>query len=235
MLKTSDMVINELSDLDKKYLLMLYFSFWGVNDILPSIEANITKINQNPIMRNELIDLLNLRREETTSVPPVQHMRFDCPFEIHAKYTRDEILVGLGFWDLQRQPTMREGVLHLPKLNTDAFFVTLNKSQKHYSPTTMYEDYAINERLFHWQSQSTTSEDSPTGQRYINHRANDNEILLFVRENRANRSNLAEPYYFLGAADYVSHSGSRPISITWRLKSPLPAYLLRQTSRLVVG
>lgn len=28
---------------------------------------------------------------------------------------------------------------------------------------------SINETLFHWQSQSTTAEDSPTGQRYIHH------------------------------------------------------------------
>ena len=179
--------------------------------------------------------MLSIRKGKIASVPPVQSVGFECPLEIHAKYTRDEILVALGYWDLQRQPTMREGVLHLPELKADAFFITLNKAQKHYSPTTMYEDYAVSETLFHWQSQSTTSEDSPTGQRYINHRSNGHSILLFVRENRANRSNLAEPYHFLGAADYVSHSGSRPISITWRLKSPMPAYLMRQTSRLVVG
>lgn len=28
------------------------------------------------------------------------------------------------------------------------------------SPTTMYNDYSINESLFHWQSQSTTAENS---------------------------------------------------------------------------
>jgi hypothetical protein len=33
----------------------------------------------------------------------------------------------------------------------------------------MYQDYAINEHRFHWQAQSTTSPESPTGQRYIGH------------------------------------------------------------------
>lgn len=47
----------------------------------------------------------------------------------------------------------------------DLFFVTLNKSDKDYSPTTMYNDYSINDTLFHWQSQSTTSRESKTGQR----------------------------------------------------------------------
>ena len=98
----------------------------------------------------------------------------------------------------------------------------------------MYEDYAITDKLFHWQSQSTTSAESPTGQRYIHHRKKGHLVLLFVREDKS-RNNLAEPYHFLGMADYVSHTGSRPMSITWHLHRPIPAYLMRQTSRLVVG
>jgi len=31
------------------------------------------------------------------------------------------------------------------------FRLTLNKSEKDYSPSTMYQDYSINEELFHWQ------------------------------------------------------------------------------------
>ena len=45
--------------------------------------------------------------------------------------------------------------------SSDVFFVTLNKADKDYSPTTMYNDYSINSELFHWQSQSTTAENSP--------------------------------------------------------------------------
>lgn len=134
-------------------------------------------------------------RENVIAVSSEQHLGFASPLSIHAKYTRDEILVAVGYWDLEKQPAMREGILYLPDLKTDIFFITLNKSEKHYSPTTMYEDYAINDTLFHWQSQSKTSEDSPTGQRYINHRETGNNILLFVRENRTNKNNFSEPYY----------------------------------------
>ena len=77
---------------------------------------------------------------------------------------------------------MREGVKWLPEKQLDVFFVTLNKAEKDYSPTTMYNDYSINESLFHWQSQSTTAADSPTGQRYIHHRERGSKVLLFVRE-----------------------------------------------------
>ena len=39
----------------------------------------------------------------------------------------------------------------------------MNKSEKDFSPSTMYEDYAINDKLFHWQSQS---QDSKRVQKY---------------------------------------------------------------------
>jgi superfamily II DNA or RNA helicase len=235
MLMVSNWNPQELSGLDQKRLIMLFFSLWGVNGISPTLEDNIKRLNMNPTLKGELLDLLSLCRGEIVSVPPAQHISFECPLELHAKYTRDEILVALGHWDLQHQTAMQEGVLYLSKLKTDALFITLNKSEKHYSPTTMYEDYAINETLFHWQSQSRTRDKSPTGQRYINHRATGNTIFLFVRENRSNSNNLTEPYHFLGSADYVSNRGSKPMSITWKLHNPMPAYLVRQTSRLIVG
>src|SRR5262249_52772603 len=159
---------------------------------------------------------------------------FPCPLTLHAPYTRDEILAALGHWTRAQQKEMREGVLHLPAIKADVFLFTLNKTEKHFSPTTMYQDYAINERLFHWQSQSTTSADSPTGKRYIGHAALGYTVLLFGREERR-INGLSAPFHFLGPARYVSHSGSRPLSITWRLEHPLPAKLLRRMARLAVG
>jgi len=114
------------------------------------------------------------------------------------------------------------------------FILPSNKSDKDYSPTTMYHDYSINERLFHWQSQSTTSEESPTGQRYIHHKEKGTNILFFVRENKKDLAGAA-PYTFLGLADYVKHDGSRPMNIIWRLKAPIPAKYLKKTNKLVIG
>ncbi|MDO9035592.1 MAG: DUF3427 domain-containing protein, partial [Methanoregula sp.] len=133
---------------------------------------------------------------------------------MHCTYSRDQIFAGLGHWTLSRVSVAgkREGVLYLRERNLDVFFITLNKSEKHFSPSTMYNDYAISERLFHWQSQSTTSASSPTGQRYVS----DSKVLLFVREfNKV--GNVSQPFVCLGTARYVSHEGSKPMSIVWRL------------------
>lgn len=59
-------------------------------------------------------------------------------------------------------------------------------------------------------------------------------ILLFVREFKQDLAGAA-PYTFLGLADYVTHEGSKPMSITWRLHRPIPAKYLKKTNKLVVG
>ncbi|HEY3329871.1 MAG TPA: DUF3427 domain-containing protein [Capsulimonadaceae bacterium] len=188
-------------------------------------------LNRNPIMKRELCELLDYKLDSIAAPPSDLIVPFECPLELHAQYTRDEILAGLGVWTSQRQPPVREGVKHIPELPADVFFITLNKTESMYSPTTMYEDYAISETLFHWQSQSTTPDTSPTGARYIGHRSLGHTILLCVRENRGLDGQSA-PYYFLGAADYVSHHGSRPMSMVWRLHVPMPATLVRKTATL---
>jgi Domain of unknown function (DUF3427). len=99
----------------------------------------------------------------------------------------------------------------------------------------MYEDYLISHDLFHWQSQSSTSEESPTGQRYIHHRRLGYTPLLFVRETKTLPSGLSAPYYFLGPCEYQSHTGSRPMSIVWRLRHSVPARLFRTMARQNVG
>lgn len=97
----------------------------------------------------------------------------------------------------------------------------------------MYHDYPISDVLFHWQSQSTTPADSPTGQRYVHHKDTGNQIVLFVRERKVDTAGTV-PYAFLGLENYVSHTGSRPMNVTWMLHRPIPAAFLKKVNRLVV-
>jgi uncharacterized protein DUF3427 len=119
---------------------------------------------------------------------------------------------------------LREGVKWLPEENADVFFVTLTKTERHYSPTTMYQDRAITESLFQWESQSTTASASRTGQRYIHHAAQGSTVHLFVREVKDADGDLGvQPYLYAGPMTYQSHTGDRPMRIQWLLEHPLPA------------
>jgi hypothetical protein len=80
---------------------------------------------------------------------------------------------------------------------------------------------------------SYTFEQSSTGQRYLRHEAMGYTPLLFVRETKNLPSGLSAPYHFFGPCQYISHTGSRPISITWRQKYPIPAGLYRAMARQI--
>jgi hypothetical protein len=58
--------------------------------------------------------------------------------------------------------------------------------------------------------------------------------LLFVRDRKKLESGLTSPFVFLGPCNHVSHEGTRPISIVWNLKTPLPSRLLRLKSKSVI-
>ena len=60
----------------------------------------------------------------------------------------------------------REGVVFHEPSGCNLLFVALRKSEKEYSPSTMYEDYALSPTEFHWQSQSTTRPETTKGQRH---------------------------------------------------------------------
>ena len=127
------------------------------------------------MLLGELLNLLRYRYEQINFIDEPVDLGFDCP-----PGPTIPIPVTNCALNFLKPATVREGVKWLPEKQLDVFFVTLNKADKDYSPTTMYQDYSINENLFHWQSQSTTAADSPTGQRYIHHRERRSKVLLFV-------------------------------------------------------
>ena len=111
------------------------------------------------------------------------------------------------------------------------FFADIDKNEDEFSPTTMYDDYAISESLFHWQSQSTTTPHSPTGQNFIHHQEREYTIMLFVRKRKKTSLGVNVPYVFLGPVRYVSHEGARPMSIKWRMHHEIPAHVLSWAKR----
>ena len=225
----------KLTDIEKRMFQMFYITMWGkaIEDwTADEVSENIHALLNSPTMLSELIALLRYNYNRIDFIDEPVDLGFDCPLDLHCSYTREQLLVAMDF---MKPSIVREGVKWLPDKNIDVFFITLNKSDKDYSPTTMYKDYSINETLFHWQSQSTTNAEGKVGQRYINHRKNGSKVLLFVREFKNDIYGNTAPYTYLGTANYVSHNGSRPMNITWKLDEPIPAKYLKKTNKLVVG
>lgn len=205
---------------------MLFFSLWPDGGGFASYEAGFAALRDNPAARSDLHEVVQLALETAEHVTrPLDGRLGGLPLRVHARYTREETVTALGYagLDTRKPNSFREGVLFSRAYNTDALFVTLRKSEAEYSPTTMYRDFAVSRDLFHWESQSVITAQSPTGQRYVNHRAMGTEVLLFARESKKSDFGTGAPFLFLGAADYVQHRGERPMAITWRLRTPMPS------------
>lgn len=212
------------------FYVTIYLKAFDLDDM--EARQNLQDLSDSPIMMQELIEILEFNLERIDFVDRPVALGFDCPLDLHCTYTRDQILIAM---DYMKPGSVQTGVMWLPEKNVDVLLVTLNKSEKDYSPSTMYNDYSINESLFHWQSQGSTAESSETGQRYVHHRENGGKVVLFVREFKNDRNRNTVPYTYLGTANYVSHTGSKPMNITWHLDQPIPAKYIRKTNKLVVG
>lgn len=144
----------------------------------------------------------------------------DTPLQVHARYSRIEILTALGLVGGAKAFAWQSGVLEAKAADAELLAFTLDKSSGGFSPTTRYRDYAISRSLIHWESQSSTRADGPTGLRYRNHERAGRSILLFARLRSDDRA-----FWFLGPATYRGHVGERPMAITWELHTPLPGDL----------
>lgn len=184
-------------------------------------------LQAHPRLGEDLREVAALRLSALPPTPAVRFPERTGALRLHGSYTREQILLALGAATFDTPRRHREGVEHVPERKVDAFFVTIRKSAERFSPTTMYEDYALSGRLFHWQSQSTTHQGTDTGRRYIHHERLGYAPMLFVREGPTDDGGLTLPFTFLGPLRYVRHEGGRPMSITWELEHSIPARILR--------
>lgn len=169
----------------------------------------------------ELVELFELLEQRIDHLHQPLATHLDAPLQVHARYSRIEILAGMG---LGRQRAKlapwQSGVFEAKAANAELFAFTLDKTSGAFSPTTRYRDYAISRTLIHWESQSSTREDSSTGLRYRHHERDGRTILLFTRLRADDRA-----FWFLGPASYRGHVGEKPMAITWELEVPLPGDL----------
>lgn len=221
---------------EKLMLSMFYYSFYHASpekEGFASIDEGIRKVLSNDQLTGEIQDIFNFNYSNMKTMEINHDFEFPCPLGIHGSYSTSQIMAALGYYNQESSPSFREGVKYFQDKELDAFFITLNKSDKDFSPSTLYEDYAINERLFHWQTQSRVAESSQTAKRYINQKKTGNKIILFVREYKKENGYTA-PFVFLGSCEYIKHSGNKPMSFIWRLKHDMPPMLVPKANKSIL-
>jgi superfamily II DNA or RNA helicase len=219
----------------KLMLTMLHYDIWQNAGGAESLQDSIRKIGENATLVSEIIEVLELLIDKISHLELDIKLPYPQPLKVHSRYTKDQILAGFGDSTFEKKSSNREGVANLANKNSELLFVTLEKTEQNYSPTTLYDDYAVSEKLFHWQSQNTARPENGKGLSYIKQNETDKAILLFVREKNEDEFGNTIGFVFLGLADYRDHYGTKPMSIHWELKEPIPHYMWKETAKMAVG
>jgi superfamily II DNA or RNA helicase/HKD family nuclease len=206
---------------ERRLLRMLLGSLLGtVASKDTSVEMGAQILWNHPQVRAELLELLDVLAGQVDHLQAALATHPNAPLQVHARYSRVEILAAFGVGDGARVAPWQTGIYRVEEERADLAAFTLDKTTGQFSPTTRYRDYAISRDLIHWESQSVTRADSETGRRYQTHKQTGDTMLMFARLRSDDRA-----FWFLGPADYVSHQGEKPMAVTWRLHHPLPGDL----------
>ena len=226
-----------LSERERRYRSMFFWLLWRDGRRTPterwkSIDEAMLALRDDKVLVAELVDLFSYLLEKVDGLKVRLKFSFaDIPLFAHANYTLDEMLGASGYarvpgcmiteldGPFRGADSMRQGVAYVDEIKLDLLTVTLNKSSG-YSATTRYRDFAEARDVFHWESQSTTTLASPTGQRYVSQRPGLSDVLLAIREEKKTVLG-AQSYRLAGLCDYVRHEGEAPISIWWKLRLAL--------------
>ena len=187
--------------------------------VLRAADASVANLTRFPAIARELAALTRVLEDGVATAVDVYPVP-EWPLALHRKYERREIGAAVGHIVPGKKISVPQGgILKLEQSKRELLFVTLDKSSRDFSPTTRYRDYAISHDRFHWETQGAASVTRPSGRRYIESPANGWSFHLFVC------TDPEAPYAYVGPVIYESHTGDRPIGITWRLAYPLPGGL----------
>ena len=218
---------------NKTYAIMLYYALFqdklsktgysSINEALELVYSPKYACFKQEIA--EIVSFLLARLDIKTTPIGVEKIP---GLELYGCYTREEVFTLVGRQNAEvKMQGAASGVFNLPEHNATLLFVTLNKSEKDFSPSTQYNDYLINEEYFHWQSQNTDSHNNNGGRRYTKQKQTKNKIILFVREEKKDGFGNTSPFHCFGLVDYVSSHDDFPMNVKWKLQKPAMAQYLK--------
>jgi hypothetical protein len=148
--------------------------------------------------REELIQLLELLAERADRRLHPLPWALPVPLRVHGHYTRAEIEAAFGVLSTESPWIHREGVL--------------------------WNDLALGPSLFHWESQSTTTASSATGQRYIHHAERGSRGCCLCLSNASRMAAPAAPSGFFSVSGHGISSGPDQLQLAERSASKAAAH-----------
>ena len=221
-----------VSKRERKFFELFYYTIWmdtidkvnhTFNLSIQDVSEAVASLVSMKWFMEELYVLVELRLSQLSKTTQWISIDDEAEIELYGCYSADEIHLllenKLGRWQVF-------GTQYNMERKFAMVFVTINKSDKEYSPSTRYEDYAISANQFHWQSMNGVRIDSEEGQRIIQQPTNGWKYILFVRDTKKDEYGNTNGYYCLGLIDYNSSIGERPMNVVWDMQHSIPGFIL---------
>jgi len=211
----------------------VHYRLWAETGAILGCETlmeSFRRLCRNPSILNDLEEILTWAEEETSVSGVVPELPFFTSLELHAQYGIKDIQAAFDRANLSTAGQRGIGVLHFKEVKAYALLITYQKTEKEFSPSTMYADYPISRELLHWESQSGTSQESAAGQNLIDQMARGYTILIFARDQKK-RNGCTVPFVYLGPAERVSYESERPIKMVWKLQYSMPVEMFEENRR----
>jgi len=231
--KTAQGAIDEVLTMAGDAAMLVYYRIWGdkgSNLGIASLEDAFRRLARNPSILADLDEILVWSQDTTEVNGQIPQLPYVCPLELHAHYGGKEIQAVFGRANLETAGQTGVGLFHFADVKTYVLLVTFQKTEKEFSPSTMYADYPISRELMHWDSQANTAQHHTDGQNLIYHQERGYTILIFARDQKK-RNNVTVPFTYLGPVDMVSYESDRPIKMVWRLRHPMPVEMFEDNRR----
>lgn len=225
--------IDQAIEASSSSIYSVYYHLWGEPGSrlgIQSMAEAFQRLAANHSILADLSEIFDWALDATDVSGEGPRLPFACPLEFHARYSARDIQAAFGKATLETAGQTGVGVLHFPEVKAFALLVTFQKTEKDFSPTTMYDNYPISRDLLHWESQSTTAQRHQDGQNLIRHQARGYTVLVFARDQKT-RNRITVPYTYLGPVDMVSYENERPIRFVWRLRSPMPVEMFEDNRK----
>ncbi|HJV65765.1 MAG TPA: DUF3427 domain-containing protein [Geomonas sp.] len=213
--------------------MLLYYRIWGDKAGrlgISSLEDAFRRLAGNSTVCADMDEILAWSLDCTEVAGAAPELPFSVPLELHAQYGIRELQAAFGRANLESSGQTGVGVMHFAEVKAYALLVTFQKTEKEFSPSTMYADYPISRELLHWESQANTAQHHNDGQNLIHHRERGYTILVFAR-GKKKKNGVTVPFIYLGPVERVSHESERPIKMVWRLRHSMPVEMFEDNRR----
>jgi superfamily II DNA or RNA helicase len=177
-------------------------------------------------VRAELAELIEVLERLNGVLAPKHELAAAVPLVLHARYLAGELAAAFGVRtkDGELREAYYTGVEAVRDggREYDLLLVTLQKAagvKEH----LRYQDFALGERRFHWQSKAATTVESKEGRRHRLAEELGVTPLLLVRE-REKAGSRTEAFQYLGPVKAGSWSGERPMTVEWEVGFAMPGF-----------